>query len=299
MQLTLKQFFKKVKGKLKIFTVKTVDNVCPYVYEFHKEKYVRVIVDEIQAITEIVSPAETLSQIKQYINRKKNGAYMRFGDGDVYLSMGKNEMMQHSNELLTIEMNEAFALKGKGIFKALAIHSKQYGFEKEMFIGNHLQTDESSNYLLSRVFPFFVGFNIYSPVALHYMACYYPDETNEFLKLLKSNSVLFIGNENTPREIIQKLFGEVPHITTPTKNSYDQIDEIENKSLKFLHKQKMFGVVIVAMGCSGRILMKRLYTNNFPVFYFDFGSLLDGICGNITRPWLKENINYEKLLSGL
>lgn len=293
------QFFKKVKGKLKIYTVKTADTFFPFIYDFHKEKYEHVLVDKICKVAEIISPAETLSQIKQYIEVRKNGAYMRFGDGDVFLLMGQNEMMQHSNELLAIEMKESFALKSNGILKSLAIHSHQYGFEKEMFVGNHLQTDESSNYLMSKVFPFFVGNKIYSPVALHYMACYYPGEANEFLKQLKRNTILFIGNEKIPQGIIQKLFGEVPHITTPTKHSYEQIDEIEKKSLEFLHAQKKFGVVILAMGCSGRILMKRLYKNNFPVFYFDFGSLLDGICGNITRPWLKENINYEKLLLGL
>lgn len=257
------------------------------------------MLDDLKEIIVIVSPVETLESIARLIDDEKKGAYMRFGDGDVYLALGQNEMLQKANPQLSLEMKEAFSLKGNGIIKALAIHSKQYGLENEMFEGNHLQNDEISNILVRYAFPFFVGYQIYSPVALHYMASYFPEKANYFLKKIKKHAILFIGNENTPLDIIGKLFGNVTHVKTPAKNSYNQIDMIEEEAFKVLHTKKEYGVVIIAMGCSGRVLMKRLFKNDFPVFYFDFGSLLDGISGEITRPWLKVKIDYEKLLCGL
>jgi hypothetical protein len=190
-------------------------------------------------------------------------------------------------------------MKGPDIIKALAIHAEVYGREKEMYIGNHLQSDKTAIELLQSVYPYFVGYQIFSPVALHYVATYHPAVANNFLGQLKKQTVLFIGNENIPDEIIVKLFGSVDHVKTPGKNAYDKIDLIEKEAACILDKQQEFGVVIISMGCSGRILMKRLYKKKYNVFYFDFGSLMDGICGNETRPWLKENINYKILLKDL
>ena len=41
------------------------------------------------------------------------------------------------------------------------------------------------------------------------------------------------------------------------------------------------------MGCAGRILQKRLWHKLDNVFLFDFGSLIDAICGWKTRAWIK------------
>src|SRR4030095_15025233 len=100
-------------------------------------------------------------------------------------------------------------------------------------------------------------------------------------------TILFIGNETTPEEIVKKLFGAVKHVKTPAENAYDKIDVIEKEAESILKSQES-GVVIISMGCSGRILMKRLYKKNYDFFFFDFGSLLDGICGNKTRTWLRK-----------
>ncbi len=209
---------------------------------------------------------------------------MRFGDGDVYLSLGKNDSYQAHNIRLRAE----------------SIHSALYGCEKEMFPGNHLLSDKAATDLLMHVFHFFVGYQIFSHVALHYAASYRPVRANNFLKMVKQQAILFIGNENTPQEVVIKLFGRVTHVKTPAKNAYDKIDTIEKQTTDILDRQEEFGVVVVAMGCSGRVLMKRLHKKTYPVFFFDFGSLLDGICGNQTRTWLSASaINYESLLNDL
>ena len=58
------------------------------------------------------------------------------------------------------------------------------------------------------------------------------------------------------------------------------------------------------MGCSGRVLAKRLYNNVENIFLFDFGSLMDILCGWDTRAWISLNKNkvthnVEKILAAL
>ena len=248
----------------------------------------------------IISPAETLRVIEDFIKQKRRGGYLRFGDGDVFLSLGKDDAYQSGKTMLRKEMNECFSLKGQGILKSLSIHSDKYGREKEMYPGNHLSSDKAATELLKHVYPFFVGYRIFSPIALHYTASYHPAMANDFLKLIKKEAVLFIGNENTPAGIVRKLFGDVRHVKTPAKNSYDKIDVIEKEAEYILNVEQKFGVVIISMGCSGRILLTRLYKKGYNIFFFDFGSLLDGICGNRTRAWLElTDINYDVLLKDL
>jgi hypothetical protein len=295
---------KTVKGVIRIGRKKSGDlftkliDICfPFIYTIHAKKFTTSLIEDISRSACIVPPLETLKILENFIIEKKKGAYMRFGDGDVFLAMGKNSMLHTSTKRLSEEMKESFSLKGPGIIKALMIHSEMYGHEEEMYIGNYLVTDNTANELLQYAYPYFVGYQIYSHIALHYAAVYYPAIANIFLRLLKKNTILFIGNENTPEEIVIKLFGEVKHIKTPAKNSYDKIDTIEKEAGDILENQEKFGVVITSMGESGRVLVKRLYKRNYNLFFFDFGSLLDGICGNKTRTWLrKANINYEVLL---
>ena len=226
---------------------------------------------------------------------------MRFGDGDVYLAAGINDSYQQVSSELSKEMEEAFLMSGEFVYKCLHIHSYQYGYEKEMYLGNHLVKDKFANKILGLTFQYFVGHKIYSHIGLHFAATYSPEIANHFLKALKENCVLFIGNKTVRHETVQLLFGNVPHVKTPSKNAYDCIDEVEKQSLDILNNTKGFGTVVVAMGCSGRPLMKRLFKNkNLNIFLFDFGSLLDGICGDKSRAWLKkEEIDYDVLLKDL
>jgi len=273
-----------------------INSFFPFVKKQNIDSYTDYLVCEISKSTNIVSPLKTLEKIQKSISNKKRGAYMRFGDGDAFLAVGINDLFQKSSNLLSDEMKEAFSLKGEFVLKSLSIHSILYGYEREMYNDNHLVSDEYANKLLSYTFTYFVGHKIYSPISLHFAASYYSSIANTFLKLLKSKTVLFIGNETTPLDKVELLFGAVPHIKTPPKNSYDKINDIEEDAIRVLDNLSEFGVVVVAMGCSGRILMKRLYKRNYNVFLFDFGSLLDGICGNESRPWLKEiSNNYEFL----
>jgi hypothetical protein len=290
----------KLKKIIKNKIIKFVNYYLPFIKSHYYDNFNSKIIKILSETVTIISPLDTHKEVEKAIRLKQRGAYMRFGDGDAYLLVGLNDMLQSGSSDIANEMHESFALKDKYIYKSLSIHSELYGFEKEMYVGNHLVPIDLANRLLSYTFPFFVGHKIYSPICLHYCATYKPLVANAFLRLIKKNCICFIGNENTPKQIVEQLFGIVPHVKTPAKNAYDSITKIEHEAITILDKASSFGVVTIAMGCSGRILMKRLYKRGYNVFQFDFGSLLDGICGYNSRTWLKkENINYEILLKGL
>ncbi|MGV3547971.1 MAG: GT-D fold domain-containing glycosyltransferase [Pedobacter sp.] len=249
----------------------------------------------------IVSPLDTLNKIKETIAKEQQGCYMRFGDGDVFLLNKQADLYQKASEKLSTEMKEAFAMSGSSIYKSLSIHSKAFGYEKEMYLGNHLVSDAYATYLLQTSYPYFIGHQIYSPVALHYAATYHPALANEFLKILKSKTFLFIGNKHIKREVLEKLFGqEIQIVGTPDNNAYTAMDDVEQQASSILANSANFGVVVIAMGCSGRVLMKRLTLLKKNIFLFDFGSLLDGLNGVESRTWLKkEEIDYQLLMKDL
>lgn len=296
----LNKIYRAKREQLKKAASNVADQLFPFLYARHFEQANAAIASEVLKSLVICLPKRTLDVITEYLLDEKPGVYLRFGDGDVFLLNKKNDSYQDARPQLSEEMKEAFSLKGPGVLKALMIHSARFGAEPGMFPGNHLVTDRAAAELIGCVYPWFVGYELFSPIALHYLATYEPEAANQFLRLLKSKSVIFVGNEAVPPAIIERLFGDSTHVKTPAHNSYDSIDLIEKNAVEALDKRKIkYGVVVIAMGCSGRVLMKRLHRRNFPVFMFDFGSLLDGICGWQTRTWLKEEIRYDVLLEGL
>ena len=260
-----------------------------------------ILVDELKNKVKIISAEDTLDTLESYINNNRKGVYMRFGDGDIFLSKNKDDGFQKSNPILAKEMEESLSLQGQNVLKCLAIHSEQFGFSEGMVRGNHKNKDKFALKLFKDSYKYFVGCTIYSPVALHFVATQNPERANQFLKNLKIKTSIFIGNENVKQETLQLLFGKkVIHIKTPSENAFSKIDEIEDQAMQQIKKINDFSVIVVAMGCSGRPLMKRIWKQNCNTFIFDFGSLLDGIEGNNSRTWLKINaINYSTLLSEL
>lgn len=237
----------------------------------------------------IQSPHETIELCRYYMEKQLRGAYLRFGDGDVNLLKGRNASRQLAMESLQIEMQQTFELNGKGIMKSLPLHSKKYGRCHGMKEGVHEHTDEWADNILRQCFEYFIGSHIYSPVALAHLAIMDTPTALEFLRFLKSVNPLFIGNENIPHHIIKSLFGDTSHIPVPPEQSYNQIDEIERQTLRELNlRNKRYDVIVMAMGCPGRPLSKRILKNNdFNLFIFDFGSLLDALNGWETRTWIK------------
>ncbi|KAF2513552.1 GT-D fold domain-containing glycosyltransferase [Flavobacterium foetidum] len=290
----IKRFFFKSLSSLRFSVFKIIRT--PYYSLFRDD-----IVNSLSKNISIVSTTDTLDEVEASILTKQKGAYLRFGDGDVFLMNGMRDSYQTTDKKLSEEMKEVFLMQGSHIYKCLAIHSDRFGYEEGMSAGNHKNEDKFALKLFTACFVYFVGCKIYSPVALHFTSTNNVARANSFLKTLKSNTKIFVGNQSVNVDLKELLFGsKAVHVKTPEKDAYSEIDRIENEVLNLIATNDDFFVITIAMGCSGRPLMKRIWEKNHNVFLFDFGSLLDGISGNNTRKWLKiNNLDLDLLLKGL
>lgn len=244
------------------------------------------------------STKETLEKIKRCISQDKTGVYLRFGDGDINLALGKSELFQGSNPVLTELMIQAFQLKGDNIFKALPLHCDALEtVEDGMFPGNHEGQSEWCKNLINSYYQISNCENsleLYSAVALCHQAVVDPDYTVAFLKEIGSKVKYFIGNETIPKDVLKTIFNEnVIHIPTPSSNSFSEFDSIYDNFSNNVGLDQEYSVVITSMGCSGRPMQKRIYDNYENFFLFDFGSLMDALCGNATRAWI-DLTNFDK-----
>jgi hypothetical protein len=235
---------------------------------------------------------ETLDKIQEIIANREKGVYLRFGDGDINLAYNEADSYQRENRSLSREMREAFALNGPTVLKTLPLYCVEFGgWEEGMFPGNHEGPYEWCLNILNRAKGLWGGEvkSVYSHAALAFTATSHPKSCLQFLHFLKAAPcTLFVGNCNTPPWIRTLFFGSSCHfIPTPASHSYSEIDRIEKECLDYLATHPGYKVVVVAMGCSGRALEKRLFNLCDELFLFDFGSLLDAICGWDTRAWIE------------
>ncbi len=234
---------------------------------------------------------ETLSKITEIITKQEKGIYLRFGDGDVVLANGQNDSNQQWNADLQKEMREAFAFNGSNVLKCLPLGCRELGgFEEGMFPGNHEQSYEWCVDILHLASGIWNGEmkDIYSMTALAHCATNRLNVCLEFLKFLKhSGCAVLVGNCNIPAYVRELLFGsDCQFVPTPAQNSYLEIDRIEKDCCGIIQKVPGYKVIVTSMGCSGRVLQKRLWHKFDDIFLFDFGSLMDAICGWDTREWI-------------
>lgn len=286
----LQKIKKTFKNRVKIILMPLMKNSC----------FDEVFTYDVLQTVKIVNTELTLNSISNSISNEIPGAYMRFGDGDVFLMENIDDSFQKKSVYLSLEMREAFSICKPGVYKCLAIHSELFGFEQGMTSRSHKISNDMAINLFRSTFQFFIGQLIYSPVALHHLASENPILCAKFLKNLKDKTNIFIGNKEINNSTINRLFSPSHIIDSPKINAYDAIDIIHEHLEKIISKSNSFQVVVIAMGCAGRVLMKRILENERNVFLFDFGSLLDGFDGNDSRAWLKEkNIDYDLIISNI
>jgi len=267
-----------IKRLLVFFGIYKAKNIWPTL----SEKKKKFLIEKIK----IKSSIETLSDIQNTISNKQIGAYMRFGDGDIFLMIGKDDILHRFDKKMAKEMRQAISLRASNIHKAFPLHSNQFGYEKGMTKNMHLVSDKDALKFLAATYTFIDLKNIYTPVALHYLSTFNQEACVQFLLFLRSTNPIFVGNKNLDPELLRKLFSET-HIKTPAGNSYLEIDRIEKELIQELDKKKNeFQVIVVAMGCPGRILQKRILKKGYRVYLFDFGSLLDALNNDNTRLWI-------------
>lgn len=249
------------------------------------------------------STEETLNRVSTIIENKEKGAYFRFGDGDVNLALGVSELLQQSDEKLKYLMIDAMKLNHPNVLRTLPLHCKELEtLEDGMFSGNHeapLNWCEDIVNNFRKITGEKGQIELYSNVALSHTALQTPDKALLFLKQISNQVKYFIGNEDIPREILETLFGKsVIHIKTPSRSSFSKFEEIYQEFKESISNHSDYSVVVTSMGCSGRAMQKRIWDNHNNLFLFDFGSLMDALCGWQTRAWIEmTNFDREKFIS--
>jgi hypothetical protein len=78
------------------------------------------------------------------------------------------------------------------------------------------------------------------------------------------NNVIFIGNHTIKKDVISLFFGDkYTFIECPRKNSYGNIDNIEENLNNALNSEKeQYNIVILCLGAASEPLIKRVWKNN-------------------------------------
>ncbi|GAG96679.1 unnamed protein product, partial [marine sediment metagenome] len=141
---------------------------------------------------------ETIKKITEIINKKEKGAYLRFGDGDIYIATGKSDILQGGSKKLQYEMCEAFKINGPNVVKSLPLHCPRLSKDsKIMCIGMKRKT-ALIKFLLIYAKKLWGKkmTDVYSSWAVPFLAVYHSEKCIEFLKFLKKNNCyLLVGNE--------------------------------------------------------------------------------------------------------
>lgn len=264
----------------------------------------------------IRSPFETIKQLLLLLTCEIPAIYIRFGDGDMKLSQGASDLLHTTNPDLQYWLKYAFVQRGFNVIKSYPFMSKQFGYWNGMRPGRHLQDPYDLAQLTPRIIKYFVGEPIYDSTALHHTAGHAPDLANALISEIKSHCPIFIGNINTPLSVRNALFGAGHQfIPTPPVNAWSTNKEVYTSALKALSDTtgsssnvKPYKVVVFSMGCAGRAMAAKLWGTAPNAFFFDFGSLMDYLGGNVTREWMKGTdsllnvtamiLNYDAMPSG-
>ncbi len=202
-------------------------------------------------------------------------------------------------------MIEAFNMNDAYILKTLPLICLRHGGEEtRMFYVNQRPRKKNCTNIRNKAQKIWGEKidRIYCPIALAYTAVYMPDICIDFLTFMRNqNCEIFVGNGAIPHETIRLLFGDCRIVSTPSRSAYKEIDTIEQECLKKIsEKSDEYRVAIISCGNTGRVLIKRLWPKLENVFFFDFGSLMDAICGWKARNWIrKENFNSKDFVAEL
>lgn len=221
--------------------------------------------------------------VQNAFKKNKRIFYSRFGDGDVFIMMGRNQANHQASESLTREMTESFQINHAQYLKGLAVnHPVEKGMVRGLFAV--FRVDQEMKSFLEKTFDSLGNQVFENPVFLHYLSVFKPQAVNNFFnETIRPKRKMFIGS--IPKEKIENIIGTVHHyIETPPKNAYAAIQEWWPEILKNIQDVEL---VIPAAGMATRIINKRLWEMGLEVQSFDIGSLVDVADERQSRKWIR------------
>lgn len=238
---------------------------------------------------------ETMNKVLELIDNKVKGAYLRFGDGDLNIMEMKDDSYNRCNLSFSTELKESISITNNNYLIGINLICNKYGLlEEGMFPGNHEWPENICDEFYSKICYIIEGKfnNFYSQIALNYLITMKETEAFEILYKLKTlcikNNVIFIGNSNINKHVINLYFGNCIYIECKPKNSYDDINIVENKLMKELYNNDTkYNIVICCMGVATRVLIKRIWNSGASNFFLlDFGSIIDALSGIDSRAYI-------------
>lgn len=229
----------------------------------------------------VKNTVETLNTVSNIFQFNKRAIFSRFGDGDIFIMMGKDINNQAYDENLAKELKASFKINDPCYLVALNINTpKEKGMMSGLFkpfpTNSILENYVVANFKIKEVYE--------NTIFLHYLAAFKPALIiNFFYENIIREKKMFVGNIDQFK--VEKLLGNIDkYIKVPEKNAYETINEwwpqIE-KNLEYVD------LVIVATGISGRAVNKRIWDSNVEVKSFDIGSIVDITSNKITRKWIE------------
>ena len=230
------------------------------------------------------STTETYQTICHLLDTNGKVYYSRFGDGDLFIMMGRNQANHDYSEELAAELRASLIVEHPQFLKGLPVNfPKEKGMTKGLFERFYFN-DELAEFVIKNIpvsFP--VAFE--SSWFPNYYSVFKPNEMSLFLdKFVRSKKKMFIGS--VPSEDIQKLFGKIDYyVQVPRRNAYSTIDNWWPEILKNIDSVE---VVLPAAGMATRVIAKRLWDLNKEVHFLDFGSVIDAVSSFApSRKWIK------------
>jgi len=236
---------------------------------------------------------ETLSSLEKKLGNSNKLYYNRFGDGDVFIMMGRHIRNQINSTELNREMVESFNITDPLYLRGLAVNYKKEKYMSDGLFAPH-STDITMLNWMTQKFNNFSEQNFESAISLHYISIFHPDKMIKFLnEYIRPKKKMFVGS--VPKYQMEKLVGKIDYyVEVPPKNAYDTIENWYPKILENIDDVQLF---LPTCGMATRILNKRLWYLNKNIQSIDLGSIVDAVDSRQTRTWIRMKGNeIQKIL---
>jgi len=230
------------------------------------------------------STTETYQTLCNLLRTNKKVYYSRFGDGDLFIMMGRNQANHDYSEELAAELRASLTVEHPQFLKGLPVNfPKERGMTKGLFEWFYFN-DELAEFVIKKI-PLTYPAVFESSWFPNYYSVFKPVDLSQFMDwFIRPRKKMFIGS--VPPEDIQKLYGKIDcYVQLPRKNAYSTIDTWWPEILRNIDSVE---VVLPAAGMATRVIAKRLWDLNKEVHCLDLGSIVDAVSSFApSRKWIK------------
>jgi len=230
------------------------------------------------------STDETYQTLCRLLESEKKVYYSRFGDGDLFIMMGRNQANHDYSEGLAAELRESIQIENPNFLKGLPVNFPREKWMTKGLFERFYFNDELAEFVIKNI-PVSLPVTFESSWFPNYYSVFKPEDLSQFLdRFVRPGKKMFIGS--VPIEDIQKLYGKIDYyIQVPRRNAYSEIDKWWPEILKNIDSVE---VVLPSAGMATRVITKRLWKLNKEVHCLDFGSVIDAVSSFApSRKWIK------------